>query len=46
MQRCLDIARWAEGDTSPNPMVGAILVHNQRIIGEGWHQRLERLMPR
>lgn len=39
MQRCLDIARWAEGDTSPNPMVGAILVHNQRIIGEGWHQR-------
>ncbi len=39
MQRCLDIALWAEGQTSPNPMVGAVLVHNNRIIGEGWHRK-------
>lgn len=39
MQRCLDIALWAEGKTSPNPMVGAVLVYNNRIIGEGFHQK-------
>jgi len=29
----------AKGHVSPNPMVGAVLVHNERIIGEGWHQQ-------
>lgn len=38
MQRCLDLARMAEGFTSPNPMVGAVLVHQGRIIGEGYHR--------
>jgi diaminohydroxyphosphoribosylaminopyrimidine deaminase/5-amino-6-(5-phosphoribosylamino)uracil reductase len=37
MQLCLDLAQRAKGHTAPNPMVGAILVHNDRIIGEGWH---------
>lgn len=37
MQRCLDLANLAAGFTSPNPMVGAVLVHNHRIIGEGYH---------
>ncbi len=37
IQRCFDLARMAEGHTSPNPMVGAVLVHQQRIIGEGYH---------
>lgn len=37
IQRCFDLARMAEGCTSPNPMVGAVLVHQQRIIGEGYH---------
>lgn len=37
MQRALDLARQAEGFTSPNPMVGAVIVYNDRIIGEGFH---------
>jgi len=38
MQRCLDLAQLGKGSVSPNPMVGAVLVHNGRIIGEGWHR--------
>lgn len=38
MQRCLDLARLGAGYTAPNPMVGAVLVYNNRIIGEGYHQ--------
>ncbi|MEZ5030134.1 MAG: deaminase [Saprospiraceae bacterium] len=37
MRRALDLARLAEGDTSPNPGVGAVLVYRDRIIGEGFH---------
>lgn len=37
MQRALDLARLAEGDTSPNPGVGAVLVFQGQIIGEGYH---------
>ena len=39
MNRCFDLALLGSGMVSPNPMVGAVLVHNDRIIGEGWHQR-------
>lgn len=39
MQRCFDLAYLGIGQVSPNPMVGAVLVHEDRIIGEGWHQR-------
>src|SRR5665213_683432 len=35
----LRLARRGFGRTSPNPMVGAVLVKNGRIIGEGWHHR-------
>lgn len=38
IQRCFDLARLGAGYVSPNPMVGAVLVHNDRIIGEGYHQ--------
>ena len=38
MQRCIELAAKAAGYTAPNPMVGAVLVHNDRIIGEGYHQ--------
>ncbi len=38
MHRCLELAQRGKGSTSPNPMVGAVLVHNGRIIGEGWHK--------
>jgi diaminohydroxyphosphoribosylaminopyrimidine deaminase/5-amino-6-(5-phosphoribosylamino)uracil reductase len=37
MSRCFQLAPRANGHTTPNPMVGAVLVHNGRVIGEGWH---------
>ncbi|KST64916.1 bifunctional diaminohydroxyphosphoribosylaminopyrimidine deaminase/5-amino-6-(5-phosphoribosylamino)uracil reductase [Mastigocoleus testarum BC008] len=39
MQRCLELARHALGCTSPNPMVGAVIVKNGEIIGEGFHPK-------
>lgn len=36
MRRCLDLARLGAGTVSPNPMVGAVIVHNDWIIGEGY----------
>ncbi|KAA5534858.1 bifunctional diaminohydroxyphosphoribosylaminopyrimidine deaminase/5-amino-6-(5-phosphoribosylamino)uracil reductase RibD [Taibaiella lutea] len=39
MQRCLELAIKGSGNVSPNPMVGAVLVYNDRIIGEGWHRQ-------
>lgn len=39
MRRALDLARNALGDTHPNPLVGAVVVKDGRIIGEGWHKR-------
>lgn len=38
MGRCLELAEKGLGNVAPNPMVGAVLVYNNRIIGEGWHQ--------
>ena len=37
MRRCIDLALKAQGFTYPNPMVGAVIVHNDKIIGEGFH---------
>lgn len=37
MRRCLQLANYGRGFTAPNPMVGAVIVHNDRIIGEGFH---------
>ncbi|QCR24102.1 bifunctional diaminohydroxyphosphoribosylaminopyrimidine deaminase/5-amino-6-(5-phosphoribosylamino)uracil reductase RibD [Pontibacter sp. SGAir0037] len=39
MQRALDLARIGSGYTSPNPMVGCVIVHEGQIIGEGWHRQ-------
>ncbi len=39
MQRCLELASLGAGYTAPNPMVGAVLVHEGRIIGEGYHEK-------
>ncbi len=39
MQRCLELARRGLGRTSPNPMVGAVVVKDGEIIGEGFHPR-------
>lgn len=38
MFRCLQLARLASGEVAPNPMVGAVLVFNDEIIGEGYHK--------
>lgn len=38
MQRAVDLAKRGEGTVEPNPMVGCILVRNDQIIGEGWHE--------
>lgn len=37
MRRCLELASKAEGMTYPNPMVGSVIVHDNKIIGEGYH---------
>ncbi len=37
MRRALQLARLGDGWVSPNPMVGAVIVHDGRIIGEGYH---------
>ena len=39
MQRCLELAKKAVGNTYPNPLVGAVIVHHNKIIGEGFHQK-------
>ena len=39
MHRCLQLAKLGAGYVSPNPMVGAVLVNNGRIIGEGYHKK-------
>lgn len=39
MRRCFQLALMAEGYTSPNPLVGAVIVNNGKIIGEGYHHR-------
>lgn len=39
MTRCLQLALNGKGFTSPNPMVGAVVVCNGKIIGEGYHRR-------
>jgi diaminohydroxyphosphoribosylaminopyrimidine deaminase/5-amino-6-(5-phosphoribosylamino)uracil reductase len=38
MLRCLELAQRGKGYAAPNPMVGAVLVYNGRVIGEGWHK--------
>lgn len=39
MQRAIELARLGAGSVAPNPMVGAVIVHNDLIIGEGYHHK-------
>jgi diaminohydroxyphosphoribosylaminopyrimidine deaminase/5-amino-6-(5-phosphoribosylamino)uracil reductase len=39
MRRCIELALKGEGFVAPNPMVGAVLVYQDKIIGEGFHQK-------
>ncbi|OZA54718.1 MAG: riboflavin biosynthesis protein RibD, partial [Sphingobacteriales bacterium 39-40-5] len=38
LQRCIDLARLGAGSVSPNPMVGSVIVCDDKIIGEGYHK--------
>lgn len=39
MRRCLTLAELGKYYVSPNPMVGAVIVHNDKVIGEGYHKK-------
>ena len=39
IHRCIELAKLGAGNVAPNPMVGAVLVFEDKIIGEGYHQR-------
>ncbi|MDH5476159.1 MAG: bifunctional diaminohydroxyphosphoribosylaminopyrimidine deaminase/5-amino-6-(5-phosphoribosylamino)uracil reductase RibD [Cyclobacteriaceae bacterium] len=39
MLRALELAAFGKGKVSPNPLVGCVIVHNEKIIGEGWHKQ-------
>ena len=38
IQKCLDLAKKGLGNVAPNPMVGAVIVHDDEIIGQGFHE--------
>lgn len=39
MRRAMELAQLGKGNVSPNPLVGSVIVHEGRIIGEGWHKK-------
>lgn len=39
LSRCIQLAKNGLGSTYPNPLVGSVIVHNGKIIGEGWHRK-------
>ena len=41
MYRALELAKKGTGAVNPNPLVGAVLVKDNRIIGEGYHQNTD-----
>ena len=39
MHRAFELAALGRGFVSPNPLVGCVIVHNDSIIGEGYHKK-------
>lgn len=39
MRRALELARRGQGLVEPNPMVGCVIAHDERVVGEGWHEQ-------
>src|SRR5210317_1685954 len=37
--RCIELSKNGLGKTYPNPLVGSVIVVNDKIIGEGWHEK-------
>jgi diaminohydroxyphosphoribosylaminopyrimidine deaminase/5-amino-6-(5-phosphoribosylamino)uracil reductase len=40
MRRAIELAANGLGYVAPNPLVGCVIVHKDRILAEGWHQKL------
>ena len=39
LRRALELAERGRGTTHPNPVVGAVVVRDGEVVGEGWHER-------
>lgn len=39
INRCIELAKNGLGTTYPNPLVGSVIVYNDKVIGEGWHKK-------
>jgi diaminohydroxyphosphoribosylaminopyrimidine deaminase / 5-amino-6-(5-phosphoribosylamino)uracil reductase len=39
MKRAFELARFGSGYVSPNPLVGCVIVHDGKVVGEGWHKK-------
>ncbi len=39
MRRCIQLAKMGAANVAPNPMVGCVIVHNDKIIGQGYHRK-------
>ena len=39
MNKCIELAQQGLGNTYPNPLVGSVVVSNNKVIGSGWHQK-------
>jgi diaminohydroxyphosphoribosylaminopyrimidine deaminase / 5-amino-6-(5-phosphoribosylamino)uracil reductase len=39
LERALELAERGRGTTRPNPVVGAVVVRDGKVVGEGWHER-------
>ena len=39
INRCIELSKNGLGTTYPNPLVGSVIVYNDKIIGEGWHKK-------
>ena len=46
LKRALELAENGRGTTHPNPIVGAVVVSGDEIVGEGWHERKGGRTPR
>ena len=46
MKRAIELAKRGTGWVNPNPLVGAVIVKDDRIIGEGWHRNMVSFMQK
>ena len=46
LERALELAERGRGTAHPNPVVGAVVVRDGEVVGEGWHERRAARTPR